>query len=200
MTSRLRAHQIRAVDAPLRKARQDPRGASARKRLHERQWKILTQTMMMMMTYLLMLIKIYLINHNPSVNPKTEKKKCGKLASSSAPSPTSHVPNSKWCTCQDLGRAYYDGAYSMPSTLGMGGKCRSVCKTVTSISKRNAHHQKQELKGLVFTGLYYTKPINKAVVIIAKGNDVMASKKNVINIVPGLHQETLDHRVLIASS
>lgn len=88
----------------------------------------------------------------------------------------------------------------MPSTLGIGGKCRSVCKTVTSISKRNAHHQKQELKGLVFTGLYYTKPINKAVVIIAKGNDVMASKKNVTNILPGLHQETLDHRVLIASN
>ena len=71
MKSCLRARRIWVVDAPLHKARQGPCGASAQKRLRVRQRKNLTKTMMKM-TYLLMLIKICLINHNPSVSPRTE--------------------------------------------------------------------------------------------------------------------------------
>lgn len=36
---------------------------------------------------------------------------------------------------------YYDGAYSMPSTLGMGGKCRYFVRPLR-LYQGSAHHQK----------------------------------------------------------
>ena len=102
-----------------------------------------------------MLIKIYLIN---PVNPRTEKKN-GKLAADFAwPPHRLHLSQ-----IQNGVHAKMEGPFTMahiPYHRHVYGRKMSIfCKIFTSISMRNAHFQKQEPKGLVFTGLYCT-PIN----------------------------------------